>query len=310
MKTVESDRMSIILPARNEAANLRVLLPLIKKQAPEVELIVVDDGSTDDTASVARDAGAKVISHPYGMGNGAAVKTGARNASGDILVFMDADGQHDPRDISALLRKLDHGYDMVVGARSRPSQANLWRWAANSLYNRVASWMVGQTVSDLTSGFRAARAELFRQFLHMLPNGFSYPTTSTMAFFRAGYSVGYVPITAHNRNGKSHIRLFRDGGRFLLIIFRVGTLYSPLKIFVPISGLFFTLGIAYYTYTFATSGRFTNMGTLLFLNSIMIFLIGLVSEQITHLLYSYHREPYRLSDRVRDRIRSSEDGSV
>jgi hypothetical protein len=185
---------------------------------------------------------------------------------------------------------------MVVGARCHNTQANPWRWAANYCYNCIASWMVGQTVSDLTSGFRAARANLFRQFLHMLPNHFSYPTTSTMAFFRAGYSVGYVPIRVRKRNGKSHIKILHDGARFLLIIFRVGTLYSPLKLFLPISGAFFLLGISYYGFTYATSGRFTNMSALLFINSVLVFLIGLVSEQITHLLYSHRREPFRESD--------------
>ncbi|MES1952397.1 family 2 glycosyl transferase [Salinisphaera sp. S4-8] len=233
-------------------------------------------------------ANVRVVSHPYSKGNGAAIKTGARHARGDIIVFMDADGQHDPADIHKLLHKIDEGYDLVVGARKRSSQASAARWMANSFYNRFASRFVGQPVADLTSGFRACRAALFREFLHMLPNGFSYPTTSTMAFFRAGYSVGYVPINVNKRpeGSTSHIRLLHDGARFLLIIFRVGTLYSPLKLFIPISAFFFVSGLSYYGYTFVVAGRFTNGSALLLITSVLVFLIGLVSEQITQLLYA------------------------
>ena len=230
--------------------------------------------------------GVRVISHPYQKGNGAAIKTGARHATGDIIVFMDGDGQHRPEDIPRLLAKLDEGYDMVVGARvSRKSQAGLHRAAANGFYNRFASWMTGHEVLDLTSGFRVVKASLFKRFLYLLPNGFSYPTTITMAFFRSGYSVAYEPIEVDKRIGKSHIRLVRDGVRFLLIIFKIGTLFSPLKLFLPISLAFFTTGLGYYAYTFLTTGRFTNMSALLFVTSVLIFLIGLVSEQITSLMY-------------------------
>ncbi len=278
--------LSIILPAKNEAHGLRALIPQLREHLPEAEVIVVNDGSTDATAEVARDCGARVHSHPYSMGNGAAVKSGARIARGQILVFMDADGQHNPADIPRLLAKLDEGYDMAVGARSSGTQASTHRAVANSVYNKLASWMVNQKIDDLSSGFRAARAHKFREFLHMLPNGFSYPTTITMAFFRAGYPVAYVPINARQRIGTSHIRLVRDGVRFLIIIFRVGTLYSPLKVFLPFSLLFFLTGIGYYIYTYATEGRFTNMSALLFTTSVVVGLIGLVSEQITNLLYA------------------------
>jgi glycosyltransferase involved in cell wall biosynthesis len=219
------------------------------------------------------------------MGNGAAIKSGARVAGGDILVFMDADGQHKPEDIPRLLEKLASGFDMVIGARSRRSQAGIHRALVNSIYNRLATWMVGSPVLDLTSGFRVVNAKKFRQFLYLLPNGFSYPTTITMSFFRAGYSVSYLPIEAPTRIGTSHIRLLRDGLRFFLIIFKIGTLYSPLKLFLPISAAFFSTGIGYYTYTFLTYGRFTNMSALLFITSVLIFLMGLVSEQISALNY-------------------------
>lgn len=278
--------LSIILPCLNEAPSLKTLILRLTQIYPEAEIIVIDDGSCDDSANIAVQAGAKVISHPYSMGNGAAIKSGTRVASGEILVFMDADGQHDPQDIERLLVKLERGHDMVVGARSAKSQASFGRWCANSFYNWLSSWIVGHTIADLTSGFRAVKAEKFREFLYLLPNGFSYPTTITMVFFRAGYSVSYIPIVAHTRLGKSHIKLIRDGVRFLLIIFKIGTLYAPLKLFGSLSLGFFLLGLSYYTYTFVTAGRFTNMGVLLFITSLFIFLIGLVSEQITQLLYS------------------------
>jgi len=278
--------LSIILPAKNEAEGLRRTLPAIRELFPQAELIVVDDGSTDDTAAIAASHGARVLGAPYSMGNGAAVKRGARAASGEILVFMDADGQHDPACIPRLLDKLAEGYDMVVGARDGSGQANLHRGLANRFYNWLATRMTGHQVMDLTSGFRAVRADKFRQFLHLLPNGFSYPTTSTMAFFRSAYPVAYVPIPVAKRVGNgSHIRPVKDGIRFLLIIFKIATLYSPLKLFIPVSLSFFATGLGYYAYTFATQHRFTNMSTLLFSAAVIVFLIGLISEQITNLTY-------------------------
>lgn len=278
-------RISIIIPARNEAGSLRTLLPRIAAQGMAEEVIVVDDGSTDDTGEVARQHGARVVRHPYSRGNGAAIKSGARAATGDVLVFMDGDGQHDPADIPRLIARLEQGYDMVVGARQSGSQASMGRGLANRFYNRVASYMAGQRVADLTSGFRAARAGRFMEFLYLLPNGFSYPTTITMAFFRAGYGVAYEPIHAAKRLGRSHIQPLRDGVRFLLIIFKIGTLYAPLKLFAPIAGCCFLLGLGLYAYTFMVEHRFTNMSALLFSTATIIFLIGLVSEQITQLIY-------------------------
>jgi len=277
--------ISTILPARNEAAAIAETLARLKAGLPTAEIIVVDDGSTDDTAALARAAGARVISHPYSKGNGAAIKTGARAATGDVIVFMDADGQHDPADIPALLARLDEGYDMVVGARQAGSQASLGRGLANRLYNRLASYMTGHKVEDLTSGFRAVRAEKFREFLYLLPNGFSYPTTSTMAFFRAGYSVAYEQIHAARRIGKSHIRPLHDGLRFLLIIFKIGTLYSPLKLFAPLALTMFLLATGWYGHTLLEYGRFTNMSALLYTGSVVTFMMGLISEQITALMY-------------------------
>lgn len=279
--------VSVIIPAKNEAASIGAVVRQLAKLPMIHELIVVDDGSADATAEVAAQAGAVVVRHPYSKGNGAAVKSGARKASGEILVLMDADGQHRPEDVPRLISCLDAGYDMAIGARQRGGQANLHRGLANAFYNRLASWMVGHQVCDLTSGFRAVWREKFLRFMYLLPNGFSYPTTITMAFFRAGYSVVYEPIEVRQRlpGTTSHIRLFRDGIRFLLIIFKIGTLYSPLKLFFPISLAFFTTGLGYYLHTYISAGRFTNMSALLFITSVLVFLIGLVSEQITTLIY-------------------------
>jgi glycosyltransferase involved in cell wall biosynthesis len=277
--------LSIILPAKNEGPALTALLPRLRAAQPSAEIIVVDDGSTDDTRAICAEHGVECLSSPYSMGNGAAIKRGARAATGDVLIFMDGDGQHDPADVARLLEKLDQGYDMAVGARDWGSQAGVGRGLANTLYNWLATRMTGHVVADLTSGFRAVRAERFREFLYLLPNGFSYPTTSTMAFFRSAYPVAYVPIKAAQRIGKSHIKPLRDGLRFLLIIFKIATLYSPLKLFVPASAIFFVLGCANYAWTFLHEGRLTNMSTLMWSAAVIIFLIGLVSEQITALTY-------------------------
>jgi len=287
---VNFQNISIVLPAKNEALNLERLLPQLVAACPGAEIIVVDDGSTDNTQAIIQDNNVSTVRHPYSKGNGASIKSGARQATGDIIVFMDGDGQHRPTDIARLLEKLSEGYDLVVGARSSKSQASIARGWANGLYNTLASWMTGFHILDLTSGFRAVKADKFRRFLYMLPNGFSYPTTSTMAFFRAGYSVGYVPIETDSRLGKSHINLLKDGIRFLLIIFKIGTLYAPMRIFFPIALTHFVTGLCYYLYTFITMSRFTNMSALLFTSAIVIFMIGLVSEQVTVLLYQDSQE--------------------
>jgi glycosyltransferase involved in cell wall biosynthesis len=277
--------LSIILPAKNEAPALAELLPRLRAAQPDAEIIVVNDGSTDGTSDICESHGVKCLTSPYSMGNGAAIKRGARVASGDVLVLMDGDAQHNPVDVARLLSKLDEGYDMAVGARDWDSQAGVGRGVANTFYNWLATSMTGHEIKDLTSGFRAVRAERFREFLYLLPNGFSYPTTSTMAFFRSAYPVAYVPIKADQRIGKSHIRPVRDGIRFLLIIFKIATLYSPLKLFVPTSVAFFLLGCANYLVTYLHSERLTNGSTLLWSAAVIVFLIGLVSEQITNLTY-------------------------
>lgn len=265
-------KISIVIPARDEEQGLTLLLPELTALYPDAEIIVVNDGSTDNTRQVCQDAGVSVINHPYPKGNGAAIKSGAREACGDYIVFMDADGQHAPAQVAHLLAMISEGFDLVVGARSgRGAQASVARWSANAFYNRFASWMVGHRIDDLTSGFRCVDRRKFMTFLYMLPNGFSYPTTSTMAFFRAGYSVGFTPITVSKRLGNSHINVMRDGVRFLLIIFKVGTLYSPLKVYFPLS--VFTSGLGFFNYFLTvinTGFRFTNGTALLILTLSLI----------------------------------------
>lgn len=279
-------KISIIIPAKNEELGLSKLLPHLLNEIDCVEIVVVNDGSTDSTVQVCKDNGVNIVNHPYSKGNGAAIKSGARVAKGDVFIFMDADGQHRVEDVVKLINLFEsRDYDLIVGARGNESQASIARLFGNGLYNRVASYMTGHKIDDLTSGLRIVDAVKFKQFLYLLPNGFSYPTTSTMAFFKAGYNVKYMPIIAPKRIGKSHLNILKDGGRFFLIIFKIGTLYSPLKLFFPASLLFFLMGLVYYIYTYLTDGRFTNMGMLLFTTSILIFLLGLISEQITSLMY-------------------------
>jgi glycosyltransferase involved in cell wall biosynthesis len=282
-----SKLLSVVIPARNEAVSIRTLVSRVRELHPLAEVIVVNDASTDDTAALAHTGGARVIDHLYPKGNGAAIKSGARAATGQVIVFMDGDGQHRPEDIARLLERIDAGADMAIGARDSASQASIFRHTANWLYNLLATWITGHKILDLTSGFRAVNAKKFREFLFMLPNGFSYPTTSTMAFFRSGYTVQYIPISAAKRTGKSHLNITRDGIKFLLIIFRVCTLYSPLKLFFPVALMQFLLGAGYYAYTLFESARFTNMSALLLTSAMTTFLIGLVSEQMTTMLYKH-----------------------
>ena len=283
-----TEKISIILPARNESESLKKILPKLKQLYSESEIIVVDDASTDDTGQICLEHGVKVIRHPYNMGNGAAIKTGARNGTGDIFVFMDADGQHTPEDIPLLLEKFRDGYKMVVGARTYKEHASALRLIGNTIYNKLASCMTGFNILDLTSGFRAVNAGDFKKFIYLLPNGFSYPTTITMAFFRSSLPVCYVPIKAHARKGNSHLNIYKEGIRFFIIILKVGALFSPMRLFLPVSIAVFATGISYYLYTFLTSGRFTNMGALLLLASLVIFLMGILSELVSSLHYRSH----------------------
>ena len=277
--------ISIVLPCLNEATNLVSLLPKLKQAQPHAEILVVDDGSTDDSAKICQQHDIRVVSHPHPLGNGAAIKAGAREAKGDIIVFMDSDGQHQPDDIQLLLNKLEEGYDMVVGARHSNTHASTKRLIGNTIFNKLASFMTGQKIEDLTSGFRAVRAKHFKKFLYLLPNGFSYPTTSTMAFFRSALPVAYIPIHAGKRDGKSKIKLLNDGLRFFVIILKIGALFSPMRLFLPISVLFFLLGVINHIDNYLSSGTFSNGSLLLYTSSVFIFLMGILSEQISSLHY-------------------------
>jgi glycosyltransferase involved in cell wall biosynthesis len=284
---VETNRkpaVTVVLPAFNEAEVVGETVKRIRELHPDFEVLVVDDGSTDKTMQSAMDAGANVWPHPYNIGNGAAVKSGLRAARGDYVVLMDADGQHDPEDIARLLEQADR-FDMVVGARTRASKTKAHRNLANAIYNRFASYVTKFKIEDLTSGFRVMRRATVEQYIYLLPNTFSYPSTITMAYLRSGRSVAYVPIETARRVGKSKIKLVRDGTRFLLIITKIATLFAPLRIFMPVSVVFFLLGLGYYAFTYLTQGRFTNMSALLLNSGVIVFLIGLVSEQVTQLKY-------------------------
>jgi glycosyltransferase involved in cell wall biosynthesis len=278
-------KISIIIPAHNEAENIGALVGDIRSLYTEAEVIVVNDGSTDETAKVAHEAGAEVYSHPYNIGNGAAIKSGIRAASGDILVFMDGDGQHSPADVARLL-ELFPEYDMVVGARSVAGQASLGRAIGNKIYNWLGSYVTQFPIHDLTSGFRAVKADIAQGFLYLLPNTYSYPTTLTLGVLRTGRSLKYIPIQARSRKrGASGIKLFRDGVRFFMIIIRICTLYSPMRVFLPVSLAMVLLGFINYAITYFSQGRFTNMSVLLFTNGVLVFMMSLISEQISQMRF-------------------------
>jgi len=285
---------TVVIPVFNEGKQLLTLIQKIHAIYPKIEILIVDDGSTDScTADLCRGLAAKHILHPYNKGNGAAIKSGIRASSGDIIVFMDGDGQHDPADIAKMLEPMDQ-YDMVVGARKGEQQASLARSLMNRLFNRLASYVTGFPVADLTSGFRAMKAQTAKALLPLIPNGYSWPTTSTLVLLRSGFSIKYVPIDVQpRRHGRSRIRPFRDSLRFLLIIMKICTLYSPFRIFLPVSLTMFVLGVLNYLYTYMTSGRFTNMSALMFTSSVIIFMMGLISEQISQIsLFRHQMRPF------------------
>jgi glycosyltransferase involved in cell wall biosynthesis len=290
---MQTPKVSIIIPAHNETENIGSQVREIRSLYPEAEVIVVNDGSTDETARVAFEAGADVYSHPYNIGNGAAIKSGIRAASGDILVFMDGDGQHRCEDIAKLLAFFPD-YDMVVGARSFSGQASFGRAVANTIYNRLGSYVAKFPIKDLTSGFRAVKADIAKEFLYLLPNTYSYPSTLTLGLLRTGRSLVYIPIDTRKRaTGKSKIKFLHDGTRFFMIIIRICTFYSPMRVFLPVSFATFLLGLINYGFTFWTQGRFTNMSALLFVTSVLIFMMSLISEQICQL--RFERRERRIS---------------
>ena len=280
----EPSSVSVLIPAYNEAPVIGDVVAGLRSAADWHEVIVVDDGSQDGTAERASSAGATVVRHPYNKGNGAAVKTGIRRASGEFILIVDADGQHRAEDAGRVIERLGE-FDLVVAARSGMSQATLGRRIGNAILNWLAGYLTGRPIPDLTSGFRGARRSCLREFIHLLPNGFSTPTTTTLSFLKAGYSVLFVPIEAEARVGKSKIRLARDGFRFYLILLRIVTLFSPLRIFLPLSLLAFAVGAGYGIWTIVTQSHLTNSSVLLILFSVVVFLVGLVSEQISALRF-------------------------
>jgi glycosyltransferase involved in cell wall biosynthesis len=276
--------VSIVVPAFNEAASIAEVVGVLRSAAPWREVLVVDDGSTDPTAERAAAVGATVIRHPYNKGNGAAVKSGIRHATGDYVLILDADGQHPPEDALRIAARLGE-FDLVIGARSDATHATAARRAGNALLNRVASFLTGRRIPDLTSGFRGARRDCLREFLHLLPNGFSTPTTTTLAFIKAGYNVAFEPVQARQRRGQSKIRLARDGVRFFVIILKIVTLFSPLRIFLPVSAAAFVLGAGYALWTIYWQSHVANSSVLLIMFAVIVFLVGLVSEQISTLRF-------------------------
>jgi glycosyltransferase involved in cell wall biosynthesis len=284
-----SESTSVVIPAFDEAGSIAGVVGGLLAAAGWREILVVDDGSRDDTAARAEAAGARVVRHPYNKGNGAAVKTGIRQATGEFILIIDGDGQHQPADALRLVGHLET-FDLVVGARSARTQATLVRGFGNAVLNRTASYLTGRTIPDLTSGFRAARRSCLLEFIHLLPNGFSTPTTTTLAFLKAGYSVRFEPIDAAPRGGSSKIRLAADGAGFFLILLKVMTIFSPMRIFLPISAASFLVGATYAAWTILTQSHVTNSSVLLILMSVLIFLVGLVSEQVSSLRFEGRRQ--------------------
>jgi glycosyltransferase involved in cell wall biosynthesis len=276
--------VSIVVPALNEEAAIGDVVSRLRAEAPWHEILVVDDGSRDETGARASQAGAEVVRHPYTKGNGAAVKTGIRRARGEFVLIVDGDGQHAPSDARRLVQRLGE-YDLIIGARSVQTQATLGRRLGNQMLNQLAGYLTGRPIADLTSGFRGARREHLREFLHLLPNGFSTPTTTTLAFIKAGYNVGFEPVEARARLGHSKIRFARDGARFLLILLKVITIFSPLRVFVPISAASLLVGIGYGLINFVLYGRIPNGAVILILFAVIVFLVGLISEQIASLRF-------------------------
>ncbi len=281
---IANDKLTIVIPAYNEEASIAKVVTRTRSTKPGVDVVVVDDGSTDRTALEAAAAGARVVRHPYNKGNGAAVKSGIRAAKGEVVLLLDADGQHSPEDIDRLLEHIGP-YDLVVGARDFSSQAGAHRGFANWAYSTLAGYLVEMKIPDLTSGFRCFKRDKVMEFIHLLPNGYSYPTTTTMSFIKSGYNVKFVPIKVHRRQkgSKSKIRIWRDGIKFVNIILKMITLFNPIKIFMPLAVIWFMFGFIYGIVNVTLKGNIPNGAVLLISMSVIIFLSGLISEQIAAL---------------------------
>ena len=300
--------LTVIIPAYNEGDAISTVIGKVKELRSDAEVLVVDDGSSDNTMAVARAAGARVIRHPYNKGNGAAVKTGLRNAQGEVVLLLDADGQHPPEDIERVLADIGE-YDLVVGARTRDSESAWIRDFGNSIFNNLATYLSGRKIPDLTSGFRAVKRDMIMEFIHLLPNLYSYPTTSTLAFLKAGYNVQFVPIRARKGTGRSNTKIVRDGIRAVVIILRMITLFAPMKIFLPVSVLLFVLGVVYglANIFLLDASRIPNGSVLLIMSSLFIFLFGLISEQIAAMRFESSQRPGRQWRQDEDASRTKED---
>ena len=286
----EASSVSVLIPAYNEAAAISAVVAAIASAARWHEIIVIDDGSQDNTSALAAAAGATVVRHPYNKGNGAAVKSGIRRATGEYVLILDGDGQHQAEDAPRLVSRLGE-YDLVIAARAGNTQATLARRSGNALLNRFAGYLTGREIADLTSGFRAARREYLLEFLHLLPNGFSTPTTTTLAFIKAGYNVTFERTAARQRLGTSKIRFAQDGAKFLVIVLKIVTIFSPLRVFVPVAAASFAFGVAYGIWNVIAHARIPNGAVLLILFSVLVFLVGLVSEQISTLRFEPGNRP-------------------
>jgi glycosyltransferase involved in cell wall biosynthesis len=280
---------SVVIPAYNEGPRVGAIVRAIRERLPQAEIIVVDDASGDDTSAQAAAAGARVITRPHNVGNGAGVKTGVRAASGEVVVVMDADGQHDPDDLPRLLDHVGR-YDMVVATRlDRESQENAVRWLGNGAVNAFGSYLVGMPMLDLTSGYRAFKREVLLEFLHLLPNSFGWPNTSAMALAKAGYHIRFEPVAMRRRQGgRSTQKLFKNGIRNLLIMLRMVSLFAPLRVYFPVALAMFALSLLAYVASVAVNGvwlKIPNATAALFVGGIVVFMFGLLAEQIAGLRF-------------------------
>ena len=275
--------ISVVIPAFNESATIRDVVEHVYRVCSALgcahEVIVVDDGSTDNTAELAEQAGATVLRQPYNKGYGASLKTGIRHATNGTIVILDADGQHDPEDIKKLLDTRGNA-EMVVGARKGTAGSPLWRKPGKMLIGWLANQLTGRKIPDLNSGFRAMDREVLMRFLAIMPNGFSSSTTSTIALLRGGYSVNYIPIEVKRRSGCSTVTL-ADGLGTILLIFRLITLFAPLRICLPVSLVTAAIGCYYIVHGYLSTGTASIRGILALLASVLFFLFGLLIDQVS-----------------------------
>lgn len=276
--------LTVLLPAYREVVGVGAVVRRIREvldaSSWTYEILVVDDGSDDGTATAATAAGARVLVLPANLGNGAAAKAGIREARGRYCCLLDADGQHPPEGIPRLLEHLPT-YDMVVAARTPDSPQQLHRRAANWVFNRFSSYIVSYPIEDLTSGFRVFKTQIARQYLTLLPNRYSYPTTITLAIIRGGYAVKYVPVRTTVPLGRSTLRPVENGVRFLLVLFKIAANFEPGRVLLPVSAFLATLGLGYGAWSIGRHRQFSNGALLLLLMGVFTFLLALVAQKLS-----------------------------